>query len=113
MDQMDDEDEERSADFREGLQNYLGLSSPLAPFGHENVNHLVGDDGFKETIDICEKKYRDLRLQMLDQGRKSAAWIREKFVLSKDVIVANKDHFLSTLDSWSIDPCESGAVASS
>jgi hypothetical protein len=105
LDQMEDEDELRNKKFRSVLQHYLGLSEPVGPFSHENINHQVGDEGYKETIDICQDKYKSVRAQLVQQGRKSADWIRGEFIQSGDIWVANEDHFVATLDSWSVDPC--------
>ena len=105
VDQMQDEDKERNQEFRASLQRYLGLSEPLAPFSHENINHHVGAKGFNETIDICEDRYSSIRKDLIEQGIKSADWIRDHFIRSRDVVVANEKHFLATLDSWRVDPC--------
>jgi hypothetical protein len=105
-DQLEDVDEDRSAGFRHELGEYLGLSEPIAPFGHENVNHQIGDEGHSETIDICDAQYADIRYQLVEQGKKTADWIRSKFMHSKDVYVANPEHFSTALESWSVDPCE-------
>ena len=105
VDQMEDQDEQRSNKFRGTLQKYLGLSQPLPSFGHENINHQVGSNGFKETIDICQDKYSEVRAQLIRQASKSSDWLRDQFIHSADVWVANEDHFVATLDSWSVDPC--------
>jgi hypothetical protein len=105
LDQMEDKDEIRSSKFRSALQHFLGLSIPLAPFQHENINPRVGNDGYKVTIDVCQHEYKVVRDQLIQQARKSANWIRVHFIRSRDVWVPNEDHFLATLDSWSVDPC--------
>jgi hypothetical protein len=105
LDQMDDEDEKRNTKFRSALQHYLELSVPLAPFSHENINHQIGDEGYKETIDICQDKFQSIRVQLIQQAEKSAEWIREQFMDSLDVWIPNEDHFLETLESWGVDPC--------
>jgi len=104
--QLEDEDEERSDDFRQGLQNFLGLHFPLPSIEHANVNHQTGADGYAETIDICDAQFADIRAALLDQGEESASWIVDRFLDSSDVRVANMEHFVESLDSWSLDPCE-------
>lgn len=104
-DQLEDDNKRRSSDFRGELQNYLNLSAPIKAFGHENVNHFVGSNGYAETINICDTNYRDLRKELVVQGKKTAKWLTEKFIESNEVTVANKDHLIQTLKSWGEDPC--------
>lgn len=105
LDQLNDTDTHRSKEFRQGLQSYLGLQTPLEPLGHENLNHFVGKKAHPETVDICEDKYRDLRTHLLARGIEMASWISEEFLQSPDVSVGNTKHFLKSLDSWGKDPC--------
>ena len=105
VDQLDDEDEVRSNRFRMGLESFLDLKEPLAPLGHENKNHLVGKDGFEQSIDICSDKYADIRVKIIKQAVNTATYLRKKFIRSRDVVIANKEHFVETLESWSSDPC--------
>lgn len=105
-DQLEDEDTERSGQFLQALQGYLGLTEPIAPLGHENVNYQVGKEGYNETVDICDAEFKDIRKQLVAQGQETAAWIREKFIHSKDVVVANPEHFVASLTAWGVDPCK-------
>ena len=107
VDQLEDTNEVRTGNLRRELQKFLGLQTPIQPFGHENKNHAVGDTGHKESINICDENYKYLRERMLEQGAKTATWIRDHFIESPDVIVANKVHFVETLLLWSKDPCGS------
>lgn len=104
--QLEDTDTDRAQSFREGLQEYLGLQYPIAPFTHENVNHQVGEEGYEETINICDRQWKTVRRQLLQQGQYSAEWIRDKFLQSPDVTVINLEHFLQTLETWTSDPCD-------
>jgi hypothetical protein len=105
VDQLEDSDEDRSAMFRSALQQYLGLTMPLAPFGHENKNHAVGSTGHPETINICDDEFSALRDNVLQYAQQTASWIQNHFSKSRDVVVANREHFLESLSKWEIDPC--------
>lgn len=106
VDQLEDMDETRSANLRSELQRFLELTTPIAQFGHENKNHRVGDSGHPESIHICDPRYASIRKRLIDNGVKTATWLRDHFLMSPDVIVANPEHFIETLELWSIDPCE-------
>ena len=83
----------------------MGLKQPIAPFGHENMNHAAIEATYDELINICDDKWASLRATLVKQGAISAQWIRDELLQSKDVVVGNKEHFLETLMSWSQDPC--------
>lgn len=104
-DQLQDEDMSRSSSFRSDLQGYLNLSDPISSFSRENVKSLVGSDDYAESISICDKKYSELRLELVSQGKKTAKWLTERFMQSHDVKVANQDHFIELVSSWGEDPC--------
>jgi hypothetical protein len=106
VDQLEDSDETRSDILRHDLQTYLGLQSQIQPFGHENKNHAVGATGHTQSINICDHEFKHIRDVLVYQGKKSAAWIRDHFIASPEVIIANKKHFVETLSTWSRDPCD-------
>ena len=106
VDQLEDTgDSERSDAFRSGLQHFLGLQTPLKPVGRENLNRFVGKAAYPETVNICLPKYNSMRRMLLMQGNRSAEWIETEFLQSPDVTVANRNHFLASIRSWSVDPC--------
>lgn len=105
VDQMEDANTERSAQFRKGLQSFLGLTEPLPSLGHENINHFQGSRAHPETIDICDSQWSDLRSQIIADGRVTATWIQDRLVASPHVSVSDDPFFRSTLDTWMHDPC--------
>lgn len=105
LEQIKDTNVTRVANVRHALQCFLNLSTPLKPLGHENLNRYVGKNAHKETIDICDAKYVGLRKELLSKGRETQLWLRNKFLKSPDVMVANREHFLHLLDEWQMDPC--------
>jgi hypothetical protein len=105
LSQMEDETVERKQSFTEQMQNFLGLVEPFPVITQRNKNHFIGDNAHKETIDICDDKFAEVRTVLVKQGAETQRWIREEFMHSHDVVVANHDHFLEMLDTWSVDPC--------
>ena len=103
-DQLEDADETRSATLRTTMQEYLGLQNEIMPFGHENKNH--NKNAHPEQIYICDDQWASIRKTLVEQGAVTAAWLRDSFIHSKDVFVANPEHFVQTLESWAVDPCE-------
>ena len=103
VDQLEDTDETRSESFRSTMQSFLGLQKPIAAVGHENKNHVA--HAHAESIDICHAKWASVRAKLVEQGTETARWLREEFIHSNDVVVGNQEHFIKTLDSWSVDPC--------
>jgi hypothetical protein len=104
LEQMEDKNATRSEDFQHGLESFLDLKQPMN-IGHANLNTFVGENAHKETIDICDSKYEELRNELVSRGRESQRWLRNNFLKSPDVTVANRDHFIKTLRAWESDPC--------
>ncbi|KAL7508248.1 hypothetical protein ACHAXN_008860 [Cyclotella atomus] len=103
--QLSDADTSRQDQFREDLEDYLGLDSPFLNFnevGKVNSNKLI----YPECIDICDPQYDKIRQTLLQIGKKSSKWIIRKFIKSKDVYVSNEEHFIKSVNSWGRDPCE-------
>lgn len=46
-----------------------------------------------------------IRNRLMENGKRTATWLSEQFLNSPDVVVANRDHFVATLQSWGSDPC--------
>lgn len=109
LEQMEDANITRKENFQHELESFLDLKHPMN-IGHENLNNFVGQNAHKETIDICDSKYEELRNELVSQGRESQLWLRDKFLKSPDVTVANRDHFLQTLQAWESDPCAARKV---
>jgi hypothetical protein len=106
IDQLEDADSSRSEKLLADLQAYLGLESAISSIGHENKNHFIGDAAHPESIVICEPQFADVRRELVQSGTRTANWLRNHFLQSPDVYVANLEHFLENLDTWSTDPCD-------
>jgi hypothetical protein len=104
LEQLDDANATRREGFERQLASFLNVKYPLN-IGHKNKNNFVGQNGYNETIDICDSKYDKLREELVYQGGKSQMWLRNKFLESPDVTVANRGHFLQTIQDWESDPC--------
>ena len=102
--QLNDKDTIRRVQLQRDLQEFLGLQTPILDFG--TIKSNANTDYYKEYIDICNSQYSSIRSELLEQAKKTSAWIRNKFIESEDVVVSDKEHFLSILSSWNEDPCE-------
>ncbi len=111
LEQMEDTNVTRTDKLRHALESFMNFKHQMKPLGHENLNHFVGKKAYKETIDICDDKYLDLRRELIQKGRETQMWIRNKFLQSPDVTVANRNHFLKLLDKWEQDPCATTTTA--
>jgi hypothetical protein len=101
----DDSDGDRSAEFRQDLQGFLELPSPIQTFGHENLNRFVGSKAHKETVNICDDHFDSVRHVLVENSRTTALWIRDQFMTSPDVVVSNRDYLNKILEDWMKDPC--------
>ena len=106
IEQLGDNNEERALQFRNEMQEFLGLNSAIAPFPRENVGWVAKVKKFSEHIDICEKEYDLLRSHLIAQSKETRKWIREKFIVSNDVFVGGMDYFKELMESWDKDPCD-------
>lgn len=100
--QLNDKNETRQRKFQTDLQHHLRLTSPLTDFTKSNKSKKT----YNETINICDSQYDDIRYQLLRQGKKTSDWICNKFIESSDVVVSDKDYFISLLNKWGDDPCK-------
>jgi hypothetical protein len=105
QEQLSDKNVTRQDQFREDLQGFLRLNTPIINFNDvPKVN--ANKETFPEYIDICDPNYLDLKMSLLKIGKKSSYWIRAKFVKSNDVVVSGEDFFAATVRKWGEDPCK-------
>lgn len=101
IEQIRDSNNDRKAAFRKELASFLGLKQPIPPLPHSNQQ----TKRFNETIDICHDKYDKIRQILVKNGKRTQQWIREEFLCSPTVSVANEEHFLELLETFGRDPC--------
>ena len=101
--QLSDNDEKRSQSFGSELQSYLGLRDPIAPFWDDEDERGIA--AFSRSINICDEQWAVYRAKLVEQGERTARWVRESFLEGEGVVVANKEHFIHSLESWGVDPC--------
>lgn len=101
MEQLSDPNEVRASEFRSDLQRFLRLESPFDPFPHANTNRVRS----KESIDICDVSFIELRKLLTKQGKITAQWIRDQLLKSEDIIVGSRAYFISLIETWGDDPC--------
>jgi hypothetical protein len=102
LNQLHDSNATRANQYLVDLQNYLGISHQLPAIA----------EGKKEThgapppLDICDEKYRLIRVELMKNSRDASQWIREYFLESPDVTVSSPEYFRSLVEEWMKDPCE-------
>jgi hypothetical protein len=107
----DNDSADRSAEFRQDLQGFLELPTPIPSFGHENLNRFVGSKAHGETVNICDAHFDKIRTTLVENSRKTAVWIRDQFIMSPDVVVSNRAYFIKILEDWMKDPCREKPAA--
>jgi hypothetical protein len=105
LEQINDSDADRSAEFRHDLQGFLGLPTPIQTLGQENVNRFVGSHAHRETVDLCDAHFDSIRDVLVENSRQTAMWIIHQFITSPDVMVSNRKFFTHILEDWTKDPC--------
>ena len=112
--QLKDQNTNRRIQFQKDLQTFLGLRRPIIDFGSIMANANTERQRQQQTttlsyeyIDICEVQYASIRNELLQQATKTRHWIRDKFIISEYVTISGRELFLSSLESWSDDPCMS------
>ncbi|CAB9522132.1 ATP synthase D chain, mitochondrial (ATP5H) [Seminavis robusta] len=107
MDQMKDKNETRNHLFLQSIQDFLELKKPLRSLANpENKNHFVGERAFPEIIDICDDtKFLKVRQRILKHAHHTIEWMQTNFLTEPGVQVANRDHFVEIMKSWTKDPC--------
>jgi hypothetical protein len=108
--QLGDVNMMRQATFRRGVQDYLGLFQALPPAlhvspGKTNLNETVQAQRSAQKIRICDHGHQLQRRKLVAVGRQMGAWIRDYFLASPDVVVANRAHLEELLASYAVDPC--------
>lgn len=108
--QLSDTDEERSAQFRRDIQQFIGLSTPLPPVIHYSpgkiLNATLQAERDAMKMDICSDKYTELRKTLLERAQRAAFYIRKYFMNAPGVVVSSPDYFVQVLDLYQRDPCE-------
>lgn len=102
--QMQETDPTLAAQYRQDLQNYLGLKRPLDPLIESKESHEANPNKDKE-IDICAPELDALHAELMQIARDSSLWIRNYFIQLPDVFVSSPEHFNSLLEGWLDDPC--------
>ncbi len=108
----DTENPSRLQQFGQDVANYLGLSSPLPPPprnspGKKLQNATLQAERDAKKIRICDDRYREQRMLLLEIGGRATRWILEFFLPSENVFVSNPQHFRTLLEGYSQDPCVS------
>jgi hypothetical protein len=99
----------RAETMRRDLQQFLGLSQPIAPFiwfkpgknrTQAELTHIR-----QKQIDICDPHHALVRESLMEIAVNASRWIRQYFIQSPDVMVSSRPYFEELLQQWKIDPC--------
>ncbi|GKY95714.1 hypothetical protein MPSEU_000532200 [Mayamaea pseudoterrestris] len=107
--------------FQNDFSEYLGLKTPFRTedeppqfsyrrrmkryFKGKKAKPTRVSPNYNFAIDVCEDQYIELRKNLMENGGRAAKWIKDYFLKASDVTVSNQTHFLTLLDTWTIDPC--------
>lgn len=109
--QLHDNDNRRSSIFLKDLGQFLDLEESLQqPMiwvkpGQRPTSQQEREAKVSRYIDICERKYSELRRVLMEQSTVSARWILDSFVKNSNVTVSSISYFSTILDTWHEDPC--------
>ena len=101
MEQFTDHDKDRRGQFLQELSVFMEVEKPFT----------VGDEVPKRNIDshkiydFCEKEHDEVRWELVQNGKKTAEWIRANLAEADGIILPNKEHFLDIVDTFGTDPC--------
>jgi hypothetical protein len=102
--QMEEPNPDYATQYREDLQDFLGLRQPLEPLVSSHKRHA--DSPFKHLeIDICDAQHAAVHDELLSISRNASIWIRDYFVPLPEVHISCPEHFHDLLMEWMIDPC--------
>lgn len=103
--QLADSDSDRKTLWERSYEEFLGFKAYAF-----NSSIMVGDSG-NDTIsrpaimNICDNRHEMVRNVLLEAGIKASHWIQEYLLKSDRVYVGNRDHFLTLIEKWKVDPC--------
>jgi hypothetical protein len=105
--QLADKNENRSAQLRLDMQEFLGLRLPFPPVVHVRPMNKNMEAAQKEKLrmDICRPQHDALRAELMRIARAASVWIRRYFLESEDVVVSSRDFLEQSLSAWMVDPC--------
>lgn len=111
--QLADKNENRAAQLRMDLQEFLGLRLPFPPVFHIRPMKRKIDAAQKERLrmDICNPQHDALRTELMRIARAASVWIRRYFLESEDVFVSSREFLEETLSTWMVDPCANTTIA--
>ena len=105
-----DEPPIRELAMRRDLSAFLGLPDTLPPISiwtrpGKNLSQVEWEDALRRRLDICHENHTHVREFLMEQSTRTAQWILQYFLKSKDVYISSPDHFRDLLKAWEVDPC--------
>ena len=113
--QLADDNPVRSARFKQDLETFLELDTPLPPAVHQKPGRVFDDPKLQAVkdslkINICDDEHIPVRIDLMRTARASSVWIQDYFLdprvlASSDVVVSSRQYLISLLKDWMVDPC--------
>lgn len=91
------------------LASFLGMpeqSFPAIKTGFKGGSNHQEAKGRVNPVDICDKKYADVRARLVANGKRASEWIQKYFLESPEVVSSSKPYILEKLHQWGNDPCK-------
>jgi hypothetical protein len=108
VEELGDKNATLQANFRQAVQSFLGLSTPLPPLMRyvpgRRWTEKVQRDRNAQKIDICQDEFQPLRSELMRLAVQNSAWL-STFITYPTVFVASESRMREVLDSWTRDPC--------
>lgn len=95
--QLLDDNNDRRHQVEKAFKDFLKIHSHYL-----NISIPTQDDGI---LDICHISHIKFRHELSHVGSRLVQWLKQYFLQSDRVIVANRGHFLQLLEGWISDPC--------
>ena len=97
--QLADRNHTRKDVLERSYEKFLGVETGL----YKSKGRTVST--YSKEFEICNEKYAPIRKVLVEVGTKASRWITEYLLRSDRVVVANRDHFIESLELWKYDPC--------
>ena len=100
--QLADRNTTRKSKLERAYEDFLGIeANSFSSFRNHSSNN-------PRLISICDAIHAPIRNLLVEVGGRASRWIKD-YLLKADtsrVVVENRDHFISLIDKWGVDPCE-------
>lgn len=106
VEQLSDDNRTRSDLFLSDLSSFMNLETRATSdmMTHSNAHIASGEND--SIINICDHDHIKVREVLLRNAKPTMEWILNRLTKASDVTLGGKDYFLSIVQTWATDPCE-------